>query len=92
MTTYTKTTIITFQNTVDLVPTEFLNALMTKSVQMEAAGKTDGLYTFLDEYRTQRVWLDQDSADQWVQFVATEADLYNVVITDFAIGDNTAPA
>jgi hypothetical protein len=88
MTTFTKQTTLTYQETVDLVPAEFSNALMVKAGQMEVAGKTDGLYVFLDEYRSKRVWLDQDSADQWVQFVATEADLYNVVITDFAIGDN----
>ena len=88
MTTFTKQTILTYQETVDLVPVEFSNAIMIKANQMEVAGKTDGQYVFLDEYRSKRVWLDQDSADQWVQFVATEADLYNVVITDFAIGDN----
>ena len=88
MTTYTKDSILTFQDTVDLVPAEFLNALMTKAGQLETAGKTDGLYTFLDEYRTKRVWLDQDAADEWVQFVAGEAALYNVVITDYLIGDN----
>lgn len=91
MTTYTKNSILTFQVTVDLVPAEFLNALMTKSGQMETAGKTDGLYEFLDEYRTKRVWLDQSAVDEWVQFVAGEADLYNVIITDYLIGDNTAP-
>jgi hypothetical protein len=91
MTTYTKDSILTFQVTVDLVPPEFLNALMTKAGQMETAGKTDGLYEFLDEYRTKRVWLDQNAADEWVQFVAGEAELYNVVITDYLIGDNTAP-
>jgi hypothetical protein len=92
MTTYTKNSILTFQVTVDLVPAEFLNALMTKAGQMETAGKTDGLYEFLDEYRTKRVWLDQNAVDEWVQFVAGEADLYNVIITDYLIGDNTAPA
>ena len=91
MTTYTKNSILTFQVTVDLVPAEFLNALMTKAGQMETAEKTDGLYEFLDEYRTKRVWLDQNAVDEWVQFVAGEADLYNVIITDYLIGDNTAP-
>ena len=88
MTTYTKDSILTFQETVDLVPAEFLNALMTKAGQMETAGKTNGLYEFIDEYRIKRVWLDQDAADEWVQFVAGEAELYNVVITDYLIGNN----
>jgi hypothetical protein len=88
MTTYTKQTIFTYQNAVDLVPQEYLNAILTKAGQMEVAGKTDGIYEFLDEYRSKRVWLDQNAADEWVQFAAGEAELYNVVITDYLIGDN----
>ena len=88
MTTFTKYSTLTFQLTVDLVPVSFLDALMTKAGQMETAGKTNGLYEFIDEYRTKRVWLDQDAADEWVQFVAGEAELYNVVITDYLIGNN----
>ncbi len=88
MTTFTKNTILTYQETVDLVPAEFSNALLTKAVQMEVAGKTDGMYVFLDEYRSKRVWLDQDAADEWIQFVAGEAELYNVIINDYLISDN----
>ena len=88
MTTYTKNSILTFQETVDLVPVEFSNALFTKAGQMEVAGKTDGIYVFLDENRSKRVWLDQDAADEWIQFVAGEAELYNVIITDYLISDN----
>ena len=88
MTTFTKYSTLTFQLTVDLVPVSFLDALMTKADQMESESKTNGLYTFVDEHRTRRVWLDQNAADEWVQFVATEAALYDVVITDYLIGDN----
>ncbi len=88
MTTFTKQTVVTFQETVDLVPAAFLNAVLTKAGQLEVAGKTDGLYVFPDEYRSKRVWLDQDAADEWVQFVAGEAELYNVIITDYLISDN----
>ena len=88
MTTYTKQTICTYQDTVDMVPLEYSNALMIKATQMEASGKTDATYVFPDEYRSKRVWLDQDSADEWVQFTAGQAELYNVVITDFSIVDN----
>jgi hypothetical protein len=55
---------------------------------MQVSGKTDGTYEFLDEFRSERIWLDQDAADEWVQFVAGQAELYNVVITDYLIGDN----
>ena len=88
MTTYTKQTIFTYQSTVDTVPAEFSNALITKAGQLEVAGKTDGMYEFLDEHRSKRVWLDQNAADEWVQFVAGEAELYNVIITDYLISDN----
>ena len=88
MTTFTKQTTLTYQETVDLVPVEFSNALMVKAGQMEIAGKTDGLYVFLDENRSKRVWLDQDAADEWIQFVAGEAELYNVIINDDLISDN----
>jgi len=88
MTTFTKYSTLTFQETVDLVPTEFLNAIMTKAGQMETANKTDGMYVFMDEHRSKRVWIDQDAADEWVQFVAGEAALYNVIISDYLIGDN----
>ena len=88
MTTYTKQTILTYQDTLDTISPEFLNALFTKAGQLEVTGKTDGMYEFLDKHRSKRVWLDQDAADEWVQFVAGEAELYNVVITDYLIGNN----
>jgi hypothetical protein len=46
------------------------------------------MYVFMDEHRSKRVWIDQDAADEWVQFVAGEAALYNVIISDYLIGDN----
>ena len=55
---------------------------------MEVAGKTDGFFVPVDNYHIKRVWLDQDAADEWVQFVAGEAELYNVIITDYLISDN----
>jgi hypothetical protein len=88
MTTYTKQTIFTYQSTVDTVPAEFSNALNTKAGQMEVAGKTDGFVVFVDENHVKRLWVDQDAADEWVQFTAGEAELYNVVITDYLISDN----
>jgi translation elongation factor P/translation initiation factor 5A len=88
MTTYTKKTVLTYQDTVDTITSEFLNAVMIKANQMQVSGKTDGTYEFLDEFRSERIWLDQDAADEWVQFVAGQAELYNVVITDYLIGDN----
>ena len=91
MTTYTKHTTLTYQDAVNMVPPAFLNALMTKAGQMEADGKTDGLYTFLDEHRVVRAWLDQNAADEWVQFMSGQAELYTVVITDYEISDNTDP-
>ena len=88
MTTYTKISTITFQDTPDLIPVQFRNALMIKSNQLTSVGKTDGIYTRVDERSVKRIWLDQDAADEWVQFVAGQAELYNVVITDYLIGDN----
>lgn len=88
MTTFTKQTVFTYQYTVDSVPAEYSNALLTKVGKMEAAGKTDGFFVFIDEHHIKRVWLDQDAADEWVQFVAGEAELYNVIITDYLISDN----
>ena len=91
MTTFTKQTILTYDAAVDMVPTEFLNALMTKAGQMQVAGKTDGFYNFLDEHRVVRAWLDQNAADEWVQFMSGQAELYTVVITDYEVSDNTDP-
>ena len=88
MTTYTKQTTLTYQDTIETVAIEFQNALNTKAGQMEVAGKTDGFFVPVDNYRIKRVWLDQDAADEWVQFVAGEAELYNVIITDYLISDN----
>jgi isocitrate dehydrogenase len=88
MTTFTKQTILTYQDTADSIPVSYSDALMIKADQMEAESKTDGLHTFIDEYRIKRVWSNQTAADEWVQFVATEAALYDVVITDYLIGDN----
>lgn len=88
MTTFTKQTVFTYQATVDSVPTTFSNALLTKALQMEEAGKTDGSFIFVDEHHIKRLWLDQNAADEWVQFVAAEAELYNVIITDYLISDN----
>ena len=88
MTTYTKQTTLTYQDTVETVAVEFSNALNTKAGQMEVAGKTDGFFVLVDDYHIKRVWLDQDAADEWVQFVAGEAELYNVIITDYLISDN----
>ena len=88
MTTYTKQTTLTYQDTVETVAVEFSNALNTKAGQMETAGKTDGFVVFVDENHVKRLWVDQDAADEWVQFTAGEAELYNVVITDYLISDN----
>jgi hypothetical protein len=88
MTTYTKTTTITFQDTPDLISIQFRNALMIKANQMKLADKTDGIYSSIDEYRLKRVWLDQAAADEWVLFVTGRADYYNVVVTDYHIDDN----
>jgi len=91
MTTFTKQTILTYDAAVDMVPPEYLNALMIKANQLAVDGKTDASWIFLDEFRSKRVWLDQNAAEEWVQFVAGQAELYNVVMTDYLIGDNADP-
>jgi hypothetical protein len=89
MTTYTKNSTITFKDTPDLIPAQFRNALMIKANQLKLAGKTDGIYTPINERSVKRVWLDQDTVDEWIQFVTGRAEIYNVIITDYRVDDNT---
>ena len=89
MTTYTKATIITFQNTVDLLDPNFLTPWFQKVVELTQQGKTDGSYEFLDEHRTVRFWLDQAAAQEWVDYCIAYSQAGGVVITSTEIVDNT---
>jgi hypothetical protein len=89
MTTYTKTSTIIFQDPPELIPIQFRNSLMIKANQLVLADKTDGVCTPIDERSMKRVWLDQDAANEWIQFVTGRAETYNVIITDYHIDDNT---
>ena len=88
MTTYTKQTIMIYQEPVDMVTETYLNDLNVKVTQMLAAKKTDGIYEFIDEWTVRRFWLDQNAADEWVQYVAGLSKTSNVIINDFQIIDN----
>jgi hypothetical protein len=94
MTTYTKQTIFTYQEPRDTLPLNYLTELSAKKNQMVTEGKTNGNYEFIDERTIRRIWLDQGAADEWVQFIVEtsgQAELNNVVITDYLIGNNTDP-
>lgn len=88
MTTYTKQTIMTYQNPVDIVTPEYVIGLRSKTGQMYSEGKTDGNYDFLNEWTVKRVWLDLNAANEWVQFVQNLAVAENIIITEYQISDN----
>ena len=89
MTTLTKVTILTLQDTVDTVPEAWLNLIFAKSDEMKLAGKTDGNFEFVDMHTSKRYWLDQAAADEWASFLTGNSDEYSVVITDITIEDAT---
>ena len=92
MTTYTKQTIMIYKEPVDMVTPTYLNNLNIKTTEMQNAGKTDGIYEFINEWTVKRVWLDQNAADEWVQYVAGILETEDIVVTNYQISDNTAPA
>lgn len=91
MTTYTKQTIITYQEPIDMVTPTYLNNLNIKATEMLNAGKTNGIYEVINQWTVKRVWLDQNVADEWVQYVAGISETENVIVTNYHISDNTAP-
>ena len=49
--------------------------------------KTDLDLIFIDEYTTQRLFVDQESAEEWAKIFQEEADKNNVEITEIKIFD-----
>ena len=87
----TKTTIITLQNPVSDVSQDWLAAVFAKADEMVAAGKTDGHFEFINEYETQRWWLDQNAVDEWIAFFSTCCETYSVVVTNISVQDVPTP-
>jgi hypothetical protein len=88
MPVYTKETITKYEETVYDVPPGWLTLVINKGTEMANAGKTDGLYEFLDNHNVRRVWIDQNAADEWVAFVMPLNEQFDVVVTDIQINDN----
>jgi hypothetical protein len=88
MTTYTKQTIMTYQEPVDMVTPNYMTGMSTKTSQMVTDGKTDGNYEFIDEWTVRRVWLDQNAADEWTQFIQSLAETENIIVTNYQTSDN----
>lgn len=88
MPTYTKETIITYQDTVYSVPEDWLILVQQKGLDMLAEGKTDNNFAIVDANHVRRVWLDQNAADEWVAFLMPLNEQFGVVVSDIQVNDN----
>ena len=69
------------------IPNGMIQLLNEKCEEFFYQNKTDLELTFIDEYSTQRLFVDQESAEEWAKIVQTEADKNNVEITEIKIFD-----
>ena len=68
-------------------PYEMIHLLNEKCEEFFYQDKTDLELTFIDEYTTQRLFVDQESAEEWAKIMQDEADKNNVEITEIKIFD-----
>ena len=69
------------------IPYEMIQLLNEKCEEFFYQDKTDLELTFIDEYTTQRLFVDQESVEEWAKIMQTEADKNNVEITEIKIFD-----
>lgn len=87
MPTYTKATVRTYQDTLDSVSPEFLDATQTKLQEMISAEKTDGNMDFIDMHTIKRTWLDQAAVDEWLAFIVPLEAQHSITVTNTVISD-----
>jgi hypothetical protein len=87
MTTYTKSTITTYQLQIGQFPEEWLTDIIAKTEELMLAGKTDGVYDFMDAHTVRRKWIDQAATDEWIAFFVTCCEQHGVVVNDIQIVD-----
>ena len=68
-------------------PYEMIHSLNEKCEEFFYQDKTDLDLIFIDEYTTQRLFVDQESVDEWAKIMQTEADKNNVEIAEIKIFD-----
>jgi hypothetical protein len=68
-------------------PYEMIQLLNEKCEEFFYKDKTDLDLTFIDEYTTQRLFVDQESVEEWAKIMQAEADKNNVEIAEIKIFD-----
>ena len=68
-------------------PYEMIQSLNEKCEEFFYKNKTDLELTFIDEYTTQRLFVDQESVEEWANIMKTEAAENNVEIAEIKIFD-----
>jgi hypothetical protein len=68
-------------------PYEMIQLLNEKCEEFFYQDKTDLDLIFIDEYTTQRCFIDQACAEEWAKIFQEEADKNNVEITEIKIFD-----
>jgi hypothetical protein len=91
---YTKSTIVTFevprkQFDSDYSEAEFnfINDSFSKAAEMESDGKTSGFLYYLKPGVAQRLWVDQEAAEEWKTYILDCAKTHNVGIASIEIFD-----
>jgi hypothetical protein len=88
---YTKITDITWASPEDqyaLGDESFNNERDNYIATKIAENKTDGVGYTISNVRTRRLWIDQASAQDYVDFITTLATTYNANIAEATIVDN----
>ena len=93
---YTKYTITTFKNqqvsfTDGYSDNEknFTDDAFTKIVSLVEEGKTPGFNDYEGPGKVKRLWIDQNAAEEWKQFILENSIKHNVPVVDIEIFDNT---
>jgi hypothetical protein len=87
---FTKKTRIKWATVEDQLGNDAFNTQrVIKIDEMVAAEKTDGLPVPITDLITERYWIDEVSAQEYIDFVLLKADIYNLTVVSSQILDAT---
>ena len=82
----TKTTTITWGSVEDQNDERLITAREAKLSEMTTDGKTDGTVTAIDPVTTKRFWRDTPAAEEYISFIMSQCEIFDLSITSTLIG------
>ena len=88
MLTFPKSVIIKFKDIVPYsAPMPMIDIILDKAEEFFVQEKTDLEVNFVDESSTQRYFVDQEAAEEWVNFIKEVTSKYDYDIVEYKIFD-----